>query len=48
MVAGARQLGLQIYAEERLETHDGRVGREIGIVEFDDNLVVIYRITKAA
>ena len=47
VMAGARRLGLQVYAEERLETHDGRVGREIGIVDFDDNLVVIYRIANA-
>ena len=41
---GARALGLTVYPEERLETNDGRVGREIGIVDFDDNLVVIYTI----
>lgn len=41
---GARKLGLQVYEEGRLETHDGRIGREIGIVDFDDNLVVIYLI----
>ena len=43
----ARALGLTVYPEERLETHDGRIGREIGIVDFDDNLVVIYRIDEA-
>ena len=42
---GARALGLTVYDEEELVTPDGRVGREIGIVDFDDNLVVIYRIT---
>ncbi len=41
---GARALGLTVYPEERLETNDGRIGREIGIVDFDDNLVVIYTI----
>lgn len=41
---GARALGLTVYPEERLETNDGRVGREIGIVDFDDNLIVIYTI----
>lgn len=40
----ARALGLQVYPEGRLETHDGRIGREIGIVDFDDNLIVIYLI----
>nr|WP_070959715.1 VOC family protein [Hyphomonas sp. Mor2] len=41
---GARKLGLTVYPEERLETNDGRIGREIGIVDFDDNLIVIYTI----
>lgn len=44
MIDGARGLGLKVYDEERLQTHDGRLGREIGIVDFDDNLVVIYKI----
>lgn len=45
VVAGARQLGLEVYPEERLETHDGRTGREVGIVDADGHLVVIYTIT---
>lgn len=44
IMSGAQTLGLKVYTEERLETNDGRVGREIGIVDFDDNLVVIYKI----
>jgi catechol 2,3-dioxygenase-like lactoylglutathione lyase family enzyme len=48
VMAGARALGLHVYEEEVLHTKDGRVGREIGIVDFDDNLVVIYKILKAA
>lgn len=40
----AGMLGLQVYPEGRLETHDGRIGREVGIVDFDGNLVVIYLI----
>lgn len=48
VMAGARELGLTVYVEEELKTHDGRVGREIGIVDFDDNLVVIYQIPEAA
>ena len=44
VMEGARALGLHVYEEEVLETHDGRTGREIGIVDFDDNLVVIYLI----
>jgi catechol 2,3-dioxygenase-like lactoylglutathione lyase family enzyme len=48
VMAGARALGLHVYEEEVLKTHDGRTGREIGIVDFDDNLVVIYSIPEAA
>lgn len=44
IINGAQALGLTVYPEERLETNDGRIGREIGIVDFDDNLVVIYTI----
>jgi catechol 2,3-dioxygenase-like lactoylglutathione lyase family enzyme len=43
-IAGALALGLTIYDEEVLRTNDGRIGREIGIVDFDDNLVVLYTI----
>lgn len=39
--------GLVVHPEERLVTHDGRTGREQGIVDHDGNLVVIYRITPA-
>ncbi len=41
---GARAAGLKVYEEEELHTHDGRIGREVGIVDYDDNLTVIYRI----
>jgi len=47
VMAGARELGLKVYEEEKLVTGDGRTGREIGIVDFDDNLVVIYKIIGA-
>ncbi len=43
-VEGAKMLGLKTYKEDRLETNDGRIGRELGIVDFDGNLVVIYCI----
>ena len=43
---GAAAIGLHVYEEEELHTHDGRVGREVGIVDFDGNLVVIYHIPK--
>ena len=46
IVQGAKALGLTVYHEQRLETNDGRLGREIGIVDFDDNLIVIYKILK--
>ena len=48
VMAGARALGLTVYGEEVLKTKDGRIGREIGIVDADDNLVVIYKITGVA
>ena len=46
VVEGAKAAGLHVYKEEELHTHDGRVGREVGIVDFDGNLVVIYKIPK--
>lgn len=48
VMAGARALGLTVHDEEVLRTKDGRTGREIGIVDPDDNLVVIYAITGEA
>ena len=36
----------KIYREEKLVTHDGREGREIGILDDDGNLTVIYKIEK--
>ncbi len=48
VTAGARALGLHVCDEEVLRTKDGRIGREIGIVDFDDNLVVIYKILSVA
>lgn len=44
----AKALGLTVYAEDKLVTKDGREGREIGIVDFDGNLVLVYLIMKAA
>jgi catechol 2,3-dioxygenase-like lactoylglutathione lyase family enzyme len=44
-IEGAKELGLHVYEESRLVTGDGRVGREIGIVDFDGNLILIYLIT---
>jgi len=48
VVKVSKALGLNVYGENKLITKDGREGREIGIVDFDGNLVVIYLITKAA
>jgi catechol 2,3-dioxygenase-like lactoylglutathione lyase family enzyme len=48
VMAGARALGLTVHDEAVLKTKDGRLGREIGIVDFDDQLVVIYSITGVA
>ena len=45
---GARAAGCHVYDEEELHTHDGRVGREVGIVDHDGNLVVIYKIPASA
>ena len=47
-VAGARALGLTVHREDRLVTQDGREGVEFGVVDFDGNLVVLYRIDGAA
>lgn len=44
IVEGAKALGLKVYHEDALETHDGRFGREVGILDRDQNLVVIYDI----
>lgn len=40
----SRKAGCHVYDEEELHTHDGRIGREVGIVDYDDNLIVIYNI----
>ncbi len=45
VVEKSRAAGLHVYPEEHLVTNDGREGREIGIVDADGNLVVIYHIT---
>ena len=45
VIGRARAAGHTVFPEERLVTHDGRVGREIGILDADDNLVVLYHIS---
>ena len=44
VVEGAKNAGCHVYEEGELRTHDGRIGREVGIVDYDGNLIVIYRI----
>lgn len=48
VVKGATDAGLKLYEEEHLVTQDGREGRELGIVDADGNLVVIYYIESQA
>lgn len=47
VVAGAAAAGCQVYREDKLITHDGRVGREVGLVDHDGNLTVIYHVPAA-
>jgi predicted enzyme related to lactoylglutathione lyase len=47
VIKRCRAAGAQVYEEGELVTNDGRRGREIGIVDFDDNLIVIYKIIGA-
>jgi catechol 2,3-dioxygenase-like lactoylglutathione lyase family enzyme len=44
VIGACQALGLTVYPEAVLKTNDGRIGREIGVVDFDDNLVVLYKI----
>ena len=44
VVQACNDAGLHVYREDLLETNDGRVGREFGILDHDGNLVVIYNI----
>ncbi|MCP4925612.1 MAG: VOC family protein [Gammaproteobacteria bacterium] len=44
VLADCNEHGFFAYPEECLETHDGRIGREVGIVDDDGNLAVIYYI----
>jgi len=48
VVAAVRSEGLFLHPEELLETQDGRTGRELGFVDHDGHLIVIYTITQAA
>ena len=48
VVARAEAGGFHVFPEERLLTHDGRVGREVGLLDGDGNLTVIYHIDQPA
>ena len=48
VVGRARTSGFRVFPEERLLTHDGRVGREVGLLDADGNLTVIYHIDQQA
>ena len=48
VVARAQAGGFHVFPEERLLAHDGRVGREVGLLDGDGNLTVIYRIDQPA
>jgi len=36
--------GVRWFAERALHTHDGKVGREVGLVDADGHAVVIYHV----
>ena len=44
LVARAKARGFEVCPEEKLVTHDGRTGREVGLLDADGNLSVIYNI----
>ena len=46
-VAKCKKNGFHCYRDDHLITHDGREGKEVGILDDDGNLVVIYKIEKA-
>lgn len=48
VVSESKAAGFKVHDEDHLVTPDGREGREIGIVDADGNLVVIYWITRQA
>ena len=48
VVARAEAGGFRVFPEDRLETHDGRVGREVGLLDGDGNLTVLYHIDQQA
>ncbi len=43
----AQSHGFKVFREEKLVTHDGRTGREVGVLDADHNLTVLYCILTA-
>lgn len=43
----AAAMGLKMFPEETLKTQDGRIGRELGLLDPDGHLCVLYTITQA-
>ena len=48
VIERAKAGGFEVYDEQRLVTHDGRIGREAGVVDGDGNVAVIYCIVQPA
>ena len=46
ILSKCREHNFQCFKEEHLVTHDGREGREVGILDDDGNLTLIYKIEK--
>ena len=46
IIAEVKNRGLTCYREDHLVTQDGREGREYGFLDYDGNLIVIYKINK--
>ena len=44
VMSRAKAAGLTVFEEGSLETKDGRKGRELGFLDHDGNLIVIYLI----
>lgn len=44
VLSRAEAAGAKIFEEDALVTNDGRTGREVGILDPDGNLAVIYKI----
>lgn len=44
VMARAKDAGLKVFEEGNLVTKDGRKGRELGFLDHDGNLIVIYLI----